>query len=723
MTFVKKTISRRHLWNLIVVAAALAVLSIAPIAMITQASSENIGGTVPILVRTANLAAPSGSVNPHGFAEYQLYADGHREFECQVEDTSFSTGTMLTCFINGNSVGQAAVEADGRARLKLRTQDGQTVPVTNDGDFVEVRNGASVVVNGVLGGGGPNPSPSPSGSPTGSPSPSPSGSPTGSPSPSPSPTGSPSPSPSPTGTPGESDIFAGLSGPTIGGILPLGYAQYEIHSSRTELEVRVRQINLAAGSSLIVAINGTQVGQMSLESDREARLRLRSDRGDNVPVISGGESIEIRFSGAAILSGIFAGPSPSPSPTPTGSPSPSPSPSSSPGRYFESHPSGSGMTPPVNTAARGEVKVTLNAAETEAVVQGEFHNLSSAQTSARIEADLGDLTLVHDFGTIGGTNGNFATTTIPVTPAQVQQIRAGLWIATIASQNNPAGEIRGTLIRHSDSADFDGDGRNDLAVFRPSTGAWYSQNSSGFSASVFGTASDTPISADYDGDGKTDKAFVRNVNGSGVWNIKHSSDGATTEYQFGFASDKPVRGDFDGDGLNDIAVFRPSTGVWYVRNSSNTGFYIVKFGIDGDIPVAGDFDGDGRTDVAVFRPSNGVWYRINSSNNTIGIAKWGLAGDVPVRGDFDGDGQNDMAVYRPSTGVWYIYRSSDGGFTILGFGIAEDIPVAGLYDGDNRYDIAVFRPSTGQWHILNSADSSYSVRNFGLSGDIPTITQ
>jgi hypothetical protein len=510
---------------------------------------------------------------------------------------------------------------------------------------------------------------------------------------------------------------------TINGILPRGYAEYEIHSSRTELEARIRQVNLPSGSNFNVLIDSVQVGQMTLESDGESRLRLRSDRGDIVPVINGGEVMEIQHNGATILSGTFNGASPSPSPSPTGSPGPTPSPSPAQSRFFETHPTGAGMEPAVNTNARGEVKITLNADETEATIQGEFNDLSSAQTSARIEADLGDLLLVHDFGTIGGSNGNFATATIPVSQAQVDQLRAGLWIATIASANNPGGEIRGRLIQHSDSADFDGDGSNDLAVFRPTTGTWYAKNSQGFSAKVHGSFGDVPVSADYDGDGKTDTAIFKNVNGAAVWEIKHSSDGGTTALQFGFASDKPVRGDFDGDGLNDIGVFRPSTGVWYIRKSNNTGHIIVQFGTEGDIPVAGDFDGDGKADITVFRPSTGVWYTYNSTDNSFSIVKWGLAEDIPVRGDFDGDGRNDLAVYRPSSGVWYIYQSETESYYILKFGISEDIPVAGLYDGDNRSDVAVFRPSTGQWFILNSADGSVSVQQFGLSGDIPTITQ
>jgi hypothetical protein len=496
-------------------------------------------------------------------------------------------------------------------------------------------------------------------------------------------------------------------------VLPRGYASYEIHSSRTEIEVRIRQISMSAGTQFAVTVDGVAIGMMTLDSSGESRLRLRSDNGDFVPVVNSGSSIEISQNGSVILSGTFLG---------STSPSPSPSPGEpSQGRYFETHPSGNGFDPPVSTSGRGEVKVFLNQAETEATIEGEFHGLSSAQTAARIDADLGDTVLVHDLGVVGGTDGRFATAVIPVTAAQVEQLRAGLWFATIASQNNPAGELRGQLVQHSDGADFDGDGSNDFAVFRPATATWYSMNSQGFAAQEFGAVSDTPVSADYDGDGKTDKAVFRNVGGSGVWIINRSSDGGETVAQFGYGSDIPVRGDFDGDSLSDIAVYRPSTGVWYVRKSDNSGFITVQFGSSEDKPVAGDFDGDGKADISVYRPSNGVWYKLSSIDGGFSAVQWGVAEDKPVRGDFDGDGRDDHAVFRPSIGVWYIYRSSDGGITSVQFGISEDIPVAGLFDGDDKTDIAVFRPSTGNWYILRSTDGTLEARQFGTNGDVPAI--
>jgi hypothetical protein len=76
---------------------------------------------------------------------------------------------------------------------------------------------------------------------------------------------------------------------------------------------------------------------------------------------------------------------------------------------------GAGVTPPVQTAATGEIKVSLNATETQATIFGEFHNLGSNQTGARIEALVGDGVLVQDLGVVGGINGNFASVTITST--------------------------------------------------------------------------------------------------------------------------------------------------------------------------------------------------------------------------------------------------------------------------------------------------------------------
>lgn len=705
-------------WKIALVFTAIFAWVAIPFFMQDKVSAA--GDSVPILVRTANLVSPTGSVNPHGAAEYQLYADGNRELEIEIEDVNLPNGTVMSFFVDGNAVGTMALNLQ-KARLKLRTEDGQTVPVTVDGSTVQVRNGSTILVAGVLGGGGPNPSPSPSASPsaspTGSPNPSPTASPTGTPTgtPSPSPTGSPNPSPSPTGSPNESEIYAILNGATINGVLPRGLAEYEIHSSRTELEVRVYQVNLPSGTVLNVSVNNAAVGNLTV-SGGEGRLRLRSDNGDNVPVVTAGTTIALKNGANTVLSGTFTTTT-SPSPTPTGTPQ---------GRYFEGHLNGAGLTPPVTTNAIGEIKVLLNAAETQATITGEFNRFTSAQTSALIQVTVaGTTTTIANLGAIPSPEGegHFPATTVNVTAQQVQLLRMGSWTAIIGSANNPNGEIAGRILNDSHSADFDGDGRNDLAVFRPSTGAWYSQNSQGFSAQILGSANDKIVSADFDGDGRTDAAVFKNVNNFGIWEVKRSSDGGTTTAQFGLGDDIPVRGDFDGDGRNDLAVFRPSNGVWYVQKSDNTGYQIVQFGIAADRPMPADMDGDGKDDIVVFRQTTGDWYWLNSRTGTFGGAHFGSPNDVPVTGDFDGDGRNDLTVFRPSTGAWYTLRSSDGVFQGVAWGLSDDVPVAGNYDGDNKTDIAVFRRSTGFWYILRSSDGTFQSAAFGTAGDQPVGVQ
>ncbi len=265
-------------------------------------------------------------------------------------------------------------------------------------------------------------------------------------------------------------------------------------------------------------------------------------------------------------------------------------------------------------------------------------------------------------------------------------------------------------------ADFDGDGKTDVSVFRPSDGNWYITRSSNnsFAAQNFGMSGDKIAPGDFDGDGKTDFAVFRPSDNH--WYILQSSNGAFTAQNFGLAADIPVAGDYDGDGKTDIAVFRPSDSTWYLQQSA-AGFRAVAWGTSGDLVAPGDFDGDGRGDFAVFRPTEGNWYILQSSNGTMRSQNFGMNGDKPVAGDYDGDGKHDLAVFRPSDRTWYLMQST-AGFGGQVFGLATDIPAPGDYDGDGRFDIAVFRPSEGAWYIQQST-SGFRSQSFGLNGDVP----
>ena len=264
------------------------------------------------------------------------------------------------------------------------------------------------------------------------------------------------------------------------------------------------------------------------------------------------------------------------------------------------------------------------------------------------------------------------------------------------------------------NADFDGDGKTDVSIYRPAVSEWWINRSSTAQtiAAQFGSASDKFIPADFSGDGKTDIAVFRPV--SGEWLILRSEDGSYYSVPFGAAGDIPVAADYDADGKADTAVFRPSSATWFINKSAG-GTDIFTFGQAGDKPVVGDYDGDGKADIAIYRPSNGQWW-INRSSSGVIAATFGISSDKPAQADYSGDGRTDIAFWRESTGEWFILRSEDSSFYSVPFGASGDKPAPGDYDGDGKADPAVFR--SGTWFVQRSTDGILIV-GFGSTGDVP----
>ncbi|MBV6497282.1 MAG: hypothetical protein DYH05_01715 [Acidobacteria bacterium ACB1] len=273
-------------------------------------------------------------------------------------------------------------------------------------------------------------------------------------------------------------------------------------------------------------------------------------------------------------------------------------------------------------------------------------------------------------------------------------------------------------------ADFDGDGKTDASVFRPSEGNWYSLGTTaGFAALHWGANGDTIVPGDYDGDGKADYAVFRpdNTEGNTDFYVLNSNGFVFNGFAHGVVGDIAVPGDFDGDHKADIVVWRPSEGNWYIWGSVGQTTTIAQFGTDGDQPFAMDKDGDGKANLSVYRSSDHTFYMANATGvpaQNFTAVPWGVDGDKLVPADYDGDNKDDVAVYRPSDGTWYIYTQSGSTITTQ-FGIASDTPAPGDYDGDGTDDIAVYRGGT--WYI-NASTAGFQVIAFGVASDIPVPT-
>ncbi len=310
----------------------------------------------------------------------------------------------------------------------------------------------------------------------------------------------------------------------------------------------------------------------------------------------------------------------------------------------------------------------------------------------------------------GGSSGNGNGTVIFAVAANSGAARSGT--ITVAGRTFTVNQTASPTFRKT-LFDFDGDGKADISIYRPTTGIWYFLNSTtGFSATQFGINTDKIVPADYDGDGKTDIAVYRPS--SGTWYFINSTTGFSAT-QFGIATDIPVPADYDGDGKADIAIYRPSTGTWYLLQST-AGFRAEQWGFGTDKPVAADYDGDGKSDIAIYRPSSGTWYFLNSATG-FSATQWGISTDIPVPADYDGDGKADVAIYRPNTGTWYLLQTT-AGFSATQWGISTDKLVPADYDGDGKADVAIYRPSSGTWYFLNST-TGFSTTQWGISTDIP----
>jgi parallel beta-helix repeat protein len=291
------------------------------------------------------------------------------------------------------------------------------------------------------------------------------------------------------------------------------------------------------------------------------------------------------------------------------------------------------------------------------------------------------------------------------------------------------------------SADFDGDGRPDIAASNEGSNSVsvLKNSGGGFGAAVnypVGAAPRSITCADFNKDGRVDLA-VANTGSNTVSVLLNAGNGtfeSASYYGTGSAPFFVASADIDGDGSVDLVVANELSGTVSILRNNGDGTFASAVGYAaGQTPyglVAADLDDDGKVDLAVtnFRAST-ISVMINAGNGTfkapvsyeVGRSPWSV-----TAADLDGDGKVDLITANTYALTLSVLKGNGDG----SFGAATAIPLSGRpisvavadFDGDLKPDLAVAGTSSDSVSILiNAGNGTFTLGTAVKTGTTPFL--
>ena len=271
----------------------------------------------------------------------------------------------------------------------------------------------------------------------------------------------------------------------------------------------------------------------------------------------------------------------------------------------------------------------------------------------------------------------------------------------VAGFTQPAVYPVGADVRSLATADFDGDGRPDLAVANAdvSTVTVLLKVGRGEPATIntypVGTFPLSVVTGDFTGDGKAD--IVSASNSSGTISLLRNNGSGTFEAAVTintvFAGQDMTVGDFNNNGTLDVAMASGSAITILLGNGQGGFSAPASFAAQASKIIAADFNSDGKLDLAT-SSGNTTQIRLGIGNGQFNAPSCGVIGSSGVAaGDVTGDGKLDLVLANIPSAQIQIHVGDGAGclgtatnINVLNFGRPGFVTLGDL-NKDGKLDI------------------------------------
>jgi hypothetical protein len=264
-----------------------------------------------------------------------------------------------------------------------------------------------------------------------------------------------------------------------------------------------------------------------------------------------------------------------------------------------------------------------------------------------------------------------------------------------------------------------------------------STQSPSFTRSDYQQLGNNHVLADFNGDGRLDLAGIGAQSAAVLLSNGAGTFGARVEYQLPTFAQDLAAGDFNGDGIQDLVVTINDPQIdlsLLIGRGDGTFAAPVNFantsGFDSPAVVATDLNNDGSLDVVIAhqiacytapcRVANTISVMTGNGDGTFQPTREidvGRGMSKIAVGDFNRDGVKDLAIAGDSSRVYRLYGAGDGTFvqqptltmTVDTFGVdATDIDVAD-FNGDTIQDLVVAVALNGSRTavLIGNADGTF----------------